>query len=203
MPQEIYNEGRVVGLSAWEIFYKQAIGNGVDPSQVPNEPQWLASMIGMGSSMVLRLDAGISGIVDIDLPSGSNLAAAGVIIANPFMGNCTWDDNSPWATKVTSYSGLIQNTAEHNPTSGDVPYDSNYTDQDYIDCVTEFTKLTDGIVYIKNANWIPTPSGTTPVKDIDPNFNNSVSAIRLYVASPLTKEVRILLVGFIKDTTFY
>ena len=102
MPQEIYNEGRVVGLSAWELFVKQALGDGMSPEVIPNEQQWLTSMIGMGSSMILKISADTqAGVHDYPLPINSNLSAAGVIIANPFMGDCAWD-SSTWATKVLS-----------------------------------------------------------------------------------------------------
>lgn len=194
MPQEIYNEGRVVGLSAWEIYMKNALSNGVLPENIPTEPEWLTSMIGSGASMILRVPVSTSGIVDFDLPTGSALAAAGIVIANPFMGTCDWDDNLTWATKVTSYGGLIQNDSEASPSGASVPYDASYTDAQYVDCVSEFLKITDGIVYVKGATWIPTDD--TPEKDIDPKFNQSTSTIRLYIGSPLTKEVRILLTGF-------
>ena len=203
MAQEIYNEGRVVGLSAWEIFYKEAISNGVPPSKVPNEPEWLASMIGSGASMILRIDVGMSGVQDFELPVNSSLSAAGVIVASPFMGTCAWDDSSPWATKVTSYSSLIQNTTTDNPPvvgKNTVPYDDNYTDSEFIDCVTEFTRLTDGIVFTKNADWLDNAPGTSPAKDIDPNFNNSSTVVRLYLNSVVTKEIRVLLTGFTNKT---
>ena len=37
MAQEIYNEGRVVGLSAWEIYVKNALSDGVLPE---NDTGW-------------------------------------------------------------------------------------------------------------------------------------------------------------------
>ena len=202
MAQEIYNEGRVVGLSAWEIFYKEAIGKGIIPDNIPAEPQWLASMIGMGNSMILRIPAGTSaGIHDFEVPQGCNLSAAGVVIANPFMGTCTWD-TSNWATKVTSYSSLVLNTdvAGKNPPvtgSNTVPCDdSSYTTGEFFDCVTEFTKLADGVVFVKNADWIPTPVGEFPEKDIDPNFNESAAVVRIYLSSATQHDVAVLLTGF-------
>lgn len=202
MAQEIYNEGRVVGLSAWEIFYKEAIGKGIIPDNIPAEPQWLASMIGMGNSMILRIPAGTSaGIHDFEVPQGCNLSAAGVVIANPFMGTCTWD-TSNWATKVTSYSSLVLNTdvgGKNPPVTGSntVPCDdSSYTTGEFFDCVTEFTKLADGVVFIKNANWIPTPIGEFPEKDIDPNFNESAAVVRVYLSSATQHDVAVLLTGF-------
>ena len=197
MPQEIYNEGRVVGLSAWEIFKRTAEGQGVSPQDIPNEAQWLTSMIGMGSSMILRIPANTSASVhDYELPAGSNLSAAGVIIANPFMGNCVWDDTNKWATKVISYSPLIQNNTIDNPPlqDGTAPYDANYKGDEYAGVVSDFMKIVDGIAYLKYATWVETSS--TPAKDIDPDFNNSTTVVRLCFDSTTTEEIRILLTGF-------
>ena len=198
MPQEIYNEGRVVGLSAWELFLRNALANNVPEEEIPDENKWLLSMLGSGASMILKLAAPISaGIYDFELPQDSNLAAAGVITASPFMGECEYD-LSGWATKVTSYSPIIQNDSSHSPTAGqnpEVPFDSSYLGKDYKDCVAEFTKITDGIVYLKSANWIPTQDGD-PEKDIDPDFNNSSAVVRLCIGSDISHDVSILLTGF-------
>lgn len=162
--QVIYNEGRVVGLSAWEIYKRQALGNGVSETDIPNEHEWIASMIGAGSSMILNIPVNdllfnTPGILEFELPSTSNLAASGVVIASPFMGECEWDtpmSNKPgWATKVKSYGSLIQNDGTQSPSAdgSTVPSSTDYND--YQDCVTEFIKITDGIVFTKNAKWIP------------------------------------------------
>lgn len=195
MAQEIYNEGRVVGFSAWEIFMREALNNGVPQSDIPDEHKWLASMIGSGASMILRIPANTTaGVHDYELPLNSNLAAAGVILANPFMGECEWD-SSTWATKITSYSPLILNNSFEYPTSNDVPYDSDYTHAEYKNSVSEFVKITDGIVYTKNATWLNTESGL-PQEDINPNFNESSTVVRLYISEDIKYDVKILLTGF-------
>ncbi len=158
MAQEIYNEGRVVGLSAWELFKRQALASGVPENEVPNEHQWITSMVGAGSSMILKIladDPTLStrGIHDFELPSTSNLSASGVIIASPFIGECTWS-SSNWAEKVSSYGPLIRNDEEASPTSSEVPSLNHYSDE-LKDCVAEYMKITDGIVYTKRATWIP------------------------------------------------
>ena len=162
MGQTIYNEGRVVGLSAWEIFKRQALATGVPEKEIPNEHQWLASMVGAGSSMILRVpandpDLSTRGVHDFELPETSSLSASGVIIASPFVGECSWD-SSNWATSVASYGPLIQNDSSASPSSSSVPY---YTwggavsfSQDVENSVAEFVKISDGIVYTKRANWI-------------------------------------------------
>ena len=155
MPQEIYNEGRVVGLSAWEIFKRQALGNGVPENEIPNEREWISSMIGSGASMILRIPSGTqAGVNDFELPSTSNLSAAGTIIANPFIGTCECDISN-WATKVTSYGPLILNDKEHYPDpSADPEISSSTNYSSYVNSINEFNKITDGIVYTKNANWL-------------------------------------------------
>ena len=196
MPQEIYNEGRVVGLSAWELFKRTALSNGADPELIPNEEQWLASMFGMGASMILKIPAGRSGVQDFELPVGSTLSGANVIIANPFTGTCALSD-SGWATKVTSYGPLILNNEEYSPAAGqtpEVPYNSYYSN--YKTAIAEFLKITDGIVYTKGATWIPTED-SQPEKDIDPNFNDSSTVIRLYISEPTVSDVYVLFTGFL------
>ena len=158
MPQEIYNEGRVVGLSAWEIFKRQALNNGVPENEIPNEREWLASMIGSGASMVLRIKSGVTqGYNDFYLPYQSNLAAAGVIIATPFIGKCDWENSAKfaWAKKIISYGPTIQNDETRSPTSSEVPYESYENITVYQGCLTEYLKISDGIVYLNHANWLP------------------------------------------------
>lgn len=199
MSQEIYNEGRVVGLSAWEMFKKTAEAQGVNPQDIPDENKWLASMIGIGASMILKIPKDQqAGIWDFPLPAGSKLSAAGVIFANPFLGTCDFDPISNWARKVTSYSPLIKNTsgAGNNPpkSDGTVP-SGTYDPADYATMLSEFVKITDGIVYIKDATWEQTSSGV-PYKDINPNYNASSTMIRLYISSTLDADVYILFTGF-------
>lgn len=196
MAQAIYNEGRVVGLSAYEIFVKQAIANGVE--EIPTESQWLTSMIGCGASMILRIKPATAqvGVNDFTFPSTSNLSAAGVIFASPFIGECAWDEDGAgkWATKVTSYGGLISNTSSSYPTSSTVP-SGTYEASEYQNCVSEFLKITDGIVYTQGANWVNSAS-QPPEKDIDPNFNESSTVVRLYLTEVPRTEIKVLLTGF-------
>lgn len=197
MAQEIYNEGRVVGLSAWEIFVKEALSNGVDPNDIPREPQWLASMIGMGNSMILKIPSNTpAGVHDFELPNESNLSSAGVIIASPFLGECDFSNSSSWAKKVYSYGPLILNDQDQSPEGATVPYGNSYS-ANVKNIVSEFIKITDGIVFTKNATWIPTASGE-PKKDIDPNFNGSTTVVRLYINSDISSstDVLVILTGF-------
>lgn len=195
MPQEIYNEGRVVGYSAWEIFARNLDGR-LDPQDIPNEKQWLTAMIGSGASMILKIPIGTqAGIRDFALPSTSSLTATGVIIANPFLGDCDFDVSN-WATNVKSYSPLISNTSTLHPSTGtqEVP-SGNYNIESYADLVSNFSKIVDGIVYTKNAKWEDSAS-EEPEKDIDPNFKNSSTVIRLYINADITSDIYVLFTGF-------
>lgn len=96
MPAEIYNEGRVVGLSAYEIYVKQHLSE--DPSEpVASERDWLASSLAMGASMILQFpkvqldNEDQHAYIDIPLPRNSVLAAANTIVASFFDGRVTID----------------------------------------------------------------------------------------------------------------
>lgn len=201
MAQEIYNEGRVVGLSAWEIFVKDAINRGIAPEDIPTEQEWLNAMLCKGHSTILKVVSGTTaGVHDYPLPTDSSLTAAGVILGSMFIGTCEWD-TSNYAKKVTSYGPLINNISTSSPTSSSVPYNTaSKPYETFKDSIVEFVKIYDGIVYTKKANWIQTPDGD-PYKDIDPNFANSDSVVRLYLSETLNADVYILLSGF-EDKTF-
>lgn len=159
MPQAIYNEGRVVGLSAWEIYKRQALGSGVPEAEIPNEHQWLTAMIGSGASMILKISAtdpvmSKKGVHDFELPVGSSLSAAGVIVANPFVGTGTLGDGTGWIQKIESYGPLILNDDTSHPSTSSVPYSNAYVSA-MKDNISEFVKIIDGIVYTKQATWIP------------------------------------------------
>ena len=89
MPREIYNEGRVIGLSAYEIYLRRFLSDNPDGTPA-TEQEWLASSIAMGSSLLLEVpeNAGMDGFwfIDIDLPLNSTLCAANTIIASYFFG---------------------------------------------------------------------------------------------------------------------
>lgn len=196
MTQELYNEGRVVGFSAWEIFARDALDHGIPASEIPDEHEWLTRMMCQGSSIVMKVPRGTTkGVHDFALPEGSSLTAAGVIIGSPFIGDCEWEGN--FAKKVISYGPLIQNTSTSSPNASgsNVPAKSDYTD--FIPGITEFVKINDGIVFTKSAKWLPTPE-EVPFKDIDPRFGTSTTVIRLYISENIAAgtDVYILLTGF-------
>ena len=89
MPREIYNEGRVIGLSAYEIYLREFLTKYPDGTPA-TEQEWLASSIAMGSSLLLEVpeNTGMDGFwfIDIDFPINSTLCAANTIIASYFFG---------------------------------------------------------------------------------------------------------------------
>jgi len=199
MAEQIYNEGRVVGFSAYELFMRECMSppDPIPEEDLPNEQQWLTSMIGMGSSMILKIPQGTqAGVHDFPLPDGSTLSAAGVVLANPFLGDCTFDTTSNWAKKVTSYSPLIKNTSGSGnyPTSSNVPY-GTYDPTDYNAQIAEFMKVTDGIVYQSGATWSDAVS-QPPQKDISPKFSSSSAVVRLYINVEIQTDFYILFTGF-------
>ena len=118
MPRELYNEGRVVGYSAYELYVKHALSEFPDVEPA-TEREWLAAQLGNGSSMILKIpaeDNSISGVhyVDFPFPENSKILAANIIFGSQFFGQCEFDANG-WAVKVTDYGQGISNTSSNNP----------------------------------------------------------------------------------------
>lgn len=126
MPREIWSEGRVVGLSAYELYVKQHLAEDPD-TPVATEREWLASSLGMGSSMILKFPNTTSNqtdyddeYIDVPLPQGSKLAAANSIVATFFDGDITNTNmiDDYWAKRVDNYGTGIRNS--YDPSSGSV-----------------------------------------------------------------------------------
>lgn len=215
MPNEIYNEGRVVGYSAYELFVKTYLSEGGDPTKVPTEREWLASSIGMGSSMIVKVSGEsvlAPGHIDIPFPSNSKLLAANIIIGSFFDGDAVFD--GAWATKVTDYGTGVNNanTTSAYPSGN---YDQNYfwqlpfssystEDASSVSIRTKrlqnYLRITDGVVLMPG-QWVHT-TGNTPPSDLHPNLNE-YPVLRLRVENdgtfenfPTNTEPRILLTGF-------
>ena len=117
MPREIWNEGRVVGLSAYELYVKQHLAE--DPDMpVATEREWLSSSLGMGSSMILKFPNTTTNeneyddeYIDVPLPVGSKLAAANSIVATFFDGIVSEDNmlDNYFAKRIDSYGTSINN----------------------------------------------------------------------------------------------
>lgn len=206
MPSTIYNEGRVVGFSAYEIYVRHALCE--DPTTTPaSELEWLSSSIATGSSMLLKISAEtaqeVSGhhIINIPLPADSNLAAANTIIGSLFIGEAEVDADG-WATKVTSYGPLIENNAT-NPTAGDHSADTTippttYTSllsDEYQDMLLNYVKVVDGIV-VQPGHWSANNQADQPPhKDFSPDLSKR-PFVKIYVSDTITEDFYLLLTGF-------
>lgn len=206
MPANIFNEGRVVGYSAYEVYVRHVLSE--DPNNVPaSEIEWLSSSIAMGSSMLLKISAetreSVSGhhIINVPLPTNSNLAAANTIIGSLFLGDAEVDSDG-WATKVTSYGPLIENNAT-NPTVGDHSADTTippttYTaplSAEYQDRLLNYVKVVDGIV-VQPGTWLANEQPDQPPhKDFKPDLSKR-PFVKIYVSDTITEDFYLLLTGF-------
>lgn len=216
MPREIWNEGRVVGMSAYEIYVKQHLAE--DPNSPPaTEKEWLASSLAMGASMVLKMPyvytTNPDGLtyVNIKLPHNSNLAAANTIVASYFTGEAEFPENDSehpdddmWATKITDYGVLISNNSVGSPDTGYVGPDASQTTgmptqvlakvKLDLDAVRDYMHIIDGVV-IQPGNWFET-SSYPPSKDFTPDLTYTCTRIRLLVRGNINTNPLILLTGF-------
>ena len=198
MPNEIYNEGRVVGMSAYELYLRHQLGEYPEMETV-TEREWLAATIGSGCSLIMKLDSGTpAGIVDKPLPDHSTLCACGSIVASVFDGEIATDSTNTWATHVVSYGQLIRNDASSHPVSpgqsvAQVPVGTEWTTQQ-LSHLKEYLKVIDGVIY-QPGDWEASQSGT-PFMDLKSPDLTQQGRIRLKVAETLSSDVYILISGF-------
>lgn len=220
MPNEIYNEGRVVGYSAYELFVKTYLSEGGDPTKVPTEREWLASSLAMGASMIVKVSGEsvlTHGHIDIPFPSNTKLQAANVIIGSFFDGDAEFD--GAWATKVTDYGTGISNTNVSSPSGTylqssfwQLPY-STYSNEDATSVslrtkrLHNYLRITDGVILMPG-NYVRDTSNTPP-SDLIPNLND-YPVLRLRVESDTSIETfhsnaepRILLTGFTLSSVLF
>jgi hypothetical protein len=216
MPRQIWNEGRVVGYSAYEVYVKHALS--VDPDHEPaTEKEWLASMMAMGSSMLLRIGVDPVGLAydglhyrDIQFPEDSRLCAANTIMASFFDGEgyvgtvSPSDDLTGWATKVTSYGSLINNNSTSYPsgtidTDGTIPPTGikEITNTTIVPRIKEYMKIVDGII-IQPGTWTDNPN-TPPQKDFKPTLSK-YPRLRIAFSERITTPFFLLLTGFTNRT---
>lgn len=212
MPRQLWNEGRVVGYSAYEVYLKHALS--VDPDHEPaTEKEWLASMMAMGSSMLLRIGIDPEGsdydglhYRDIQFPENCRLCAANTIMASFFDGEGYVGTSNPadnvtgWATKVTSYGPLIVNNPGGSPSgtvgpNGDI-YPTNITaisNATVASRIKEYIKIVDGII-IQPGTWVDNPN-KPPQKDFSPTLSEH-PRLRIAFNQRITKPFFLLLTGF-------
>lgn len=202
MPRELYNEGRVTGFSAYEVYVKQHASE--DPVNPPaSEREWLASSLAMGASMLVKIPKNIAHsddenwMYDVQFPSNTILCAANTVIASFFRGEGVYNGN--WATRVSSYGDLISNTSSSSPNGNlnhgsTIPHGTidewNDTEKDTL---ADYMKIVDGII-IHPGTW-SNSANRPPQKDFSPNLGD-YPRLRLHIRGPLNNDLQILLTGF-------
>lgn len=164
--RELWNEGRVVGLSAHEIYVRQHMIE--DPTTPPaSEREWLAASLGSGASVLVHVGQTTGGdqdhhIVEIRLPEDgqyrTNLCAANTIVASYFNGDAEEIPGTQVASRVTSYGRLISNDSSSYP-QGEVSDAATLpkktvTDWDdaQIDSLASYMRVLDGVV-LQPGTW--------------------------------------------------
>ena len=214
----LWNEGRVVGLSAYEIFVRHVLGR--DPNAtVPSELAWLTSVMSNGSALLLQIgsDTGsgsgnVDGThyIDVELPSGSGLWATNTIVGSCFIGTGggVTTDYTGWCTKVVDYGPLIQNDSTASPTTAtgtppnadvsNIPPTTaagvNLTDLQKSQML-EYAKIVDGIVYQPGTWSENTAANKPPEKKEVPNASY-LPHIRILLKDKVTTTFYVLLTGF-------
>lgn len=230
--KEIYNEGRVVGLNAYETYVRQLLST--NPEATPmTEREWLASTVSESNSMILKVAAGTTkGFHDYALPVGSDLCACTVINAYMFEGEIQMNGSNYWATSVDSYGRLISNTGTLHPsTPGTGPYVPTMPNPEQLtpelrERATNYLKIISGLV-LQPGEWVSgiryTPLLTEQGENIltedrqnmllasvnDANGDQILHPdlsqspfVRLAVAENITADVYIFLHGFVYKSVF-
>lgn len=203
MSKQLWNQGRVVGYSSYELYVKQHMSS--NPEIPPaSERQWLASTIAMGSSMLLRIDVDTNHkenelwVYEKQFPNTTLLCGANTIIGNFFIGDGIYSNG--WATKVTDYGDLISNTVDSSPngtvgTNGEIPLKSLDTwSEDEKLQLSQYMRVVDGVI-LQPGEWVNTGNNAPPQKDLKPNIAQ-YPRIRLLMKGPVKTQFQILLTGF-------
>lgn len=212
MPRKIFNEGRIQGLSSYEIYTK--LHQSVDSNNPPaSEREWLASSLAMGASMLLKIEADTNHednenwTKDIQFPDNTLLCAANTIMASFFTGegeygvqqSATMHPN--WANRVSDYGSLISNTDALHPDgevgpTGNVPTQASAIQnwpQAQKDKLANYMKIVDGII-IQPGTWAESRNNP-PARDLAADLG-SYPRIRLLFKGPITTDFEVLLTGF-------
>lgn len=195
MPKEIYNEGRVVGMSAYEIYLRHQLSEYPDMTSA-TEREWLSSTLGDGSSMILCIPKGTpEGIFEKMLPSNSTLCAASTIIGHPFDGEAEFTADGSWATKITSYGSLISNTQDSHPneSGSSVPAGTEWSREKRM-ALKEYMNIVDGIVY-HPGTWEKNDEGSPYMDFTSPDLNKP-GYVRIRISKTLQSNVYVLLTGW-------
>ena len=140
MSNEIYNEGRVVGYSAEELFDKLYAEQHSDETP-PTTKEWLSSSMGMGASFALHINKTTTSrsVISYNLPKGYanqnnnlyGLSGRYLIVATPIFGTAT-TAGSGQISAITEFSNI----------------DSSVNSAD----TSEYSKILNGVVVYGSTN---------------------------------------------------
>lgn len=206
MSLDIFNEGRVVGYSAYETYIKQFLSENPDGTPA-TEREWLSSMLASGASLMLRVPADNDDslhVVNIDLPANSKLRAANFIMAN-YTNVEVASAGRQYPTKVSSYSeNLVPNSDNRHPTAGyhttnTLPTAASLSEQVNIEAIKNYFKIKDGVV-LQDGTWVDNPTIARPPRmSFTPDMTKT-PILRLLVNGRITQPFDILLTGFTDAT---
>lgn len=197
----IYNEGRVAGLSAYELYVRQQLADGKDPDSIPSEAEWIQTTTARGGSMILKIASGTTiGYHDYTLPVGTGLCACGPLQATLFEGTVeTLAPGGIWATHIVDNGRLISNTNTLSPATPGAPSNvPTKTDPGVIpsayrtQCVN-YMRISSAIA-IQPGEWVP----REPMdgKLVKPDFS-SPAFIRIGFSEAITADFYIMISGFL------
>ena len=130
----------------------------------------------------------------------THVIAANTIVASLFLGTGAYENGSYWASRVGSYGQLLDNeTPLSSPTyknAGAVEPNTTIDFSSETEKIFMYSNIVDGVV-ITPGTWKPN-SSTPPGNDFIPDLSDSAGqqVVRLYLHSPLTTSIDILLTGF-------
>ena len=202
MPRELWNQGRVVGYSSYEMYVRQFLAENPD-KEPASEREWLSSTVANGSSIILkvttlgweRVDDGWEKTIPLD--ANSRLCAANTIYGSFFIGESGQDSSQVY--NVVNYGSLISNNSQSSPPdvtdqNSKIPSQAFLSSRDNLrDELKSYSSIIDGIV-IQPGTWERTEQGQ-PYKDLKPNMSLP-PVVKLLASNEPESSFNILLTGF-------
>lgn len=200
--KEIYNEGRVVGLSAYEVYVRHHLSE--NPETPPaSEIEWLSSMLGSGSSLLIKLSnetvvkpknntENSLQVHQIKIPKTSRLCACATVVGSLFFGE---GEGGPICTRVNDYGYIIDNSKALMNDN----YKSNASDSQ-INRIKEYAKIVDGGIVLSQTFF---DSGLSePKYDLKPDLSSD-AYIRIFMKEEIENPIYILLTGFTQKAVIH
>ena len=202
MPRELWNQGRVVGYSSYEMYVRQFLSENPD-KEPASEREWLSSTVANGSSIILkvttlgweRVDDGWEKTIPLD--ANSRLCAANTIYGSFFIGESGQDRSQVY--NVVNYGSLISNDSQSSPPdvtdqNSKIPSQAFLSSRDNLrDELKAYSNIIDGVV-IQPGTWERTEQGH-PYKDLKPNMSLP-PVVKLLASNKPESSFDILLTGF-------